>query len=123
MLGGCCRYTGIIQCARTIVRTEGVAGLYMGAHTTAARAAAALRRGVCSRSCSAAPLALLSRRAGCAGLVPNLAGIIPEKALKLGINDILVHHLRQSFVQKELNFSWPRWLPRWWIGCAAQGEM
>ena len=64
-----------------------------------------------------------SRRAGCAGLVPNLAGIIPEKALKLGINDILVHHLRQSFVQKELNFSWPRWLPRWWIGCAAQGEM
>lgn len=35
------------------------------------------------------PLALLSRRAGCAGLVPNLAGIIPEKALKLGINDIL----------------------------------
>ena len=61
----------------------------MGAHTTAARAAAALRRGVCSRSCSAAPLALLSRRAGCAGLVPNLAGIIPEKALKLGINDIL----------------------------------
>ena len=89
MLGGCCRYTGIIQCARTIVRTEGVAGLYMGAHTTAARAAAPLRRCVCSRSCSAAPLALLSRRATCAGLVPNLAGIIPEKALKLGINDIL----------------------------------
>lgn len=45
-------YTGIVQCAKTIIRTEGVAGLYMG-------------------------------------LVPNLAGIIPEKALKLGVNDIL----------------------------------
>ena len=40
----------MINCIRTIIRTEGVSGLYKG-------------------------------------LVPNLVGIVPEKAIKLGAND------------------------------------
>jgi hypothetical protein len=43
-------YSGMINCIRTIIRTEGVSGLYKG-------------------------------------LVPNLVGIVPEKAIKLGAND------------------------------------
>lgn len=62
---GSVQYKGGLDCLRTIVRTEGVKGLYKG-------------------------------------LPANLVGIIPEKAIKLAVNDYARERLAQSHYRSQL---------------------